>query len=136
VITAVDTNVLLDVFLGDARFGEPSAAAIRRSSAEGSLVVCDVVVAELASVFPGQGEAAAALARLEVRFSGTEEVTALAAGDRWREYRGLGGSRDRLVADFLIGAHAEQQADRLLTRDRGFYRSYFSSLDVLDPSAR
>jgi hypothetical protein len=26
------------------------------------------------------------------------------------------------------------QANRLLTRDRGFYRAYFSSLKVIDPS--
>ncbi len=42
--------------------------------------------------------------------------------------------RDRIAADFLIGAHAILQCDRLVTRDRGFYRDYFSGLKVLDPS--
>jgi len=40
-----------------------------------------------------------------------------------------------VVADFLIGAHALEQADRLLTRDRGFHRSAFAGLAIVDPFA-
>lgn len=45
-----------------------------------------------------------------------------------------GGSRRRIVADFLIGAHGASVADRLLSRDRGFYRKHFETLTVVDPS--
>ena len=40
----------------------------------------------------------------------------------------------RPVADLLVGAHALLQADRLLTRDRGFYRDYFRGLKVIEPA--
>src|SRR5437762_403419 len=57
------------------------------------------------------------------------------AGTMWRaSRRAARGPRDRMVADFLIGAHAHHQADALLTRDRGFYRACFKELRIIDPS--
>lgn len=81
-IAAVDTSVLLDVFLPDPEHGPASA---------------------------------------------------LAAGAAWRAYRRAGGRRERLVPDFLIGAHAKLRADRLLTRDRGSYRTYLRGLKLVEP---
>ena len=43
-----------------------------------------------------------------------------------------GGQRERILTDFLVGAHAEVQASQLITRDRGFYRELFPSLKVVD----
>ncbi len=133
-ITAVDTNVLLDVFGADAVFGERSAAALRSCLREGRVVACAVVWAEVAAAF-GRSEAAAnALASLGVDFSPTSVTAAEQAGRAWSVSRERGGSRTRVVADFLIGAHAIVQAERLLTRDRGFYRSYFERLAIVDPA--
>lgn len=133
-ITAVDTSVLLDVFTADARFGRASHAALTRCLREGSLVACEAVWAEIAAGFPTQQAMLDDMDRLGVSFEPMDQAAALAAGAAWRRYRAAVGTRRRILADFLIAAHAETRADRLLTRDRGFYREQFSGLAVLDPA--
>jgi predicted nucleic acid-binding protein len=127
--------VLIDVFGADPEFGERSREALRECIAQGSLVACDVVWAELTAAFADGAAAQRALQRLGVTFSVLEAPAALAAGEAWAAYRRGGGPRDRVMADFLIGAHAAAAADRLLTRDRGFYRRYFEGVVLVDPSA-
>jgi hypothetical protein len=134
VITAVDTSVLLDVFGADATFGARSRVALRRCLEQGALVACDVVWAEVSAAFPDEHAAARALDRLGIDFDPLDRAGALAAGSAWRSYRQQGGRRDRVVSDFLIAGHAAIHADRLLTRDRGFARTSFADLQLLDPS--
>lgn len=133
-ITAVDTNVLLDVLSASPEFGGRSSEALRQCLGDGGVVACDVVWAETAAHFPDTDRAREALAELRVEFSPLDERSSLVAGKRWRAYRAAGGSRSRMIGDLLIGAHAVTAADRLLTRDRGFYRQYFADLRVLDPT--
>lgn len=132
-ITAVDSSVLLDVLSADATFGRLSGDALKRSMHEGSIIACEVVWAETTGWF-AETEGSAALRHLGVGFDAIGESASSAAGQAWRAYREAGGPRGRLIADFLVGAHAQGQADRLLTRDRGFHRRYFSQLAVLDPT--
>lgn len=133
-ITAVDTSVLIDIFRADMRFGMLSAEALRKCVQEGRVVVCDIVWAELAAVFPSRKAFDETMRVLPVAFSPLGEAAPSLAGETWRQYRARGGTRKRLIPDFIIGAHAMTQCERLLTRDRGFYREYFTRLRVLDPA--
>ena len=133
-ITAVESNVLLDVFVPDPTFGPLSRDASRRCPSEGGLVACDVVWAEVSATFSSSELAARTLETLGVTFAPLDMKAAALAGDAWRSYRRRGGERERVIADFLVGAHARSQADGLLTRDRGFYRSAFSGLRLVEPT--
>ena len=132
-ITAVDTSVLIDVFGADPKFGDASANMLRRCLNEGAIVACDVVWSETRAAFPSDTGFSEALRVLGIEFSPVSVVAANLAGANWKKYRAGGGRRERVMADFMIGAHATTQCDRLLTRDRGYYRKYFASLTVLEP---
>jgi predicted nucleic acid-binding protein len=134
VITAVDTSVLLDVFIDDPTFRKRSLAALRQSLADGQLVACEIVWAEIAAAFADPAVAQRALEAIPVTFSEIDMQSAARAGAAWRAYRQRGGTRERIISDFLIGAHAVRRADRLLTRDRGFHRLAFKELKILDPT--
>lgn len=134
-ITAVDASVLLDVFKDDPAFSERSLAAIRQSLAGGQLVACDAVWAEIVAAFPDERAAKRALMAIPVAFSAMTAASAERAGTAWRAYRKRGGRRECVLTDFLIGGHAVEQADRLLTRDRGFHRAAFADLTIVDPSS-
>ena len=133
-ITAVDTNVLVDVLEPDPRHGTASADGLTRCLAEGAVVARDIVRAEVATVYGDrQAELLAALQTLCIGYSEVTREAALEAARHRRAYRSRGGSRQRIAADFIVGAHALVQCERLPTRDRGFYRSSFSALTICDP---
>ena len=133
-ITAVDTNILIDILEPDPVYGLRSKAALKKSLREGAVVACDVVWAEMATAYgDNSNELVEALQAMRIGFSPMSLEAALGAARSWHTYRRRGGGRDRIAADFLIGGHALEQAERLLTRDHGFYRKYFTALEVVFP---
>jgi len=132
-VTAVDTSVLLDALLDDAQNGSASMAALQLAAAQGQLVVSAIALAELVPILP-QGEARRFLADWNLSFTPETEHVAILAGEMYRSFLKRGGKRGRVVPDFLIAAHAQVLADRLLARDRGYYRDYFVQLPLWDPS--
>ena len=127
-ITAVDTNVFLDLFRTDSPFHSRSREWLRRAYDRGAVIVCDLVYAELVPAFPSRISLDAALREIGAALSPVDSSIAYEAGLRWKQYRASGGPRERIITDFLIGAHALATADSFLTRDLGVYSAYFPEL--------
>ena len=152
-ITAVDTNILLDVLIPNSTHGDESERVLAEALRAGAVVVSDLVYAELAAHFPDREDLQRFLSDTGLRLEPSNAEALYKAGGAWREYvrrrpalacSGCGAEqevrcnvcgasiqlRQHVVADFIIGAHALVQADRLLTRDRGYYGTYFPELKL------
>jgi predicted nucleic acid-binding protein len=120
------------------------------------LILCEVVFAELAARFPSEQELNLFLAETGMRLVTSNEKSLHIAGMRWAEYARrskrnnfscaeCGKSftvccphcnaavtrRQIVLSDFMLGAHALVQADCLLSRDLGIYKSNFSDLQIV-----
>lgn len=153
-ITAVDTNILFDILIPDEDFVQSSKKMMERYAEKGQLIICEIVYAELASQFPSPKELRDFLSDTGIRLVYSSEETLSLAGKRWKAYsknrdirlqcpkcgkrisiscpacRNAIFTRQHIISDFIIGAHALKQAEILISRDRGFYKAYFKDLKI------
>jgi predicted nucleic acid-binding protein len=130
----VDTNIVLDILIGTPAQTAQSAAALRAAKLAGPISISILVYAELASNFPSRARLDDFLRLLNCRVEPMEESTAFFAGQFFQEYKLRGGGRTRILPDFLIAAHAQLYADRILTRDKRFFRETFPRLKAVSPT--
>lgn len=129
---AVDSSALYAIIKG-----EPTAEGwfdfIVDLGRHERLTICDVAFAELAPFFDDNATLCTRMQTLGIEFDPIQTDTAFLAGQIFADYRQGGGPRTNLVPDFLIGAHALNQADGLLAEDRGYLRQYFRGLKLRKP---
>jgi predicted nucleic acid-binding protein len=134
--TALDTNILSAVWSGE-RSAHHVAAALEAAKQKGLLVLSGPAYAEcLAHPF---------FTEEQIRFFMKEagiltdlpllDAVWMEAGRRYRQYairrrQSHHDSPRRILPDFLIGAHALLQADRLMTLDDTFFRRHFPELTL------
>jgi predicted nucleic acid-binding protein len=135
--TALDTNVVVAFWGPDSSLSLAVQAALESASSHGILTVSAPVFAELVAA-PGRTEdfvnAFFEDTGIAVDWELGEEIWRSAArafrgyAERRRKHRDLGTRR--ILADFLIGAHAAVRGYRLLTLDERLYRAAFPTLKV------
>ena len=149
--TVVDTSALLALLYPDDAHNERAAELLHDAAEQGALLVNSVVYAELSAddFFESADAVDTFLADTGIRLDDLRREALFAAGEQFQAYLSRRGdelqcpscgcetlfecpdcgdaisARQHIAADFLIGAHAECDADALLTFDDGFYRDYF-----------
>ena len=139
-MAAVDTNVLIDLLVGAGDAGRAARDTLETVRAREGLVIVPVVYAELLA-FPSRREAEVDAFLSATRIVVTWDIPSTTwrqAGIAYREYavrraRSRGGPPRRILADFLIGAHA-LTIGSLVTRDPDFFLSNFPGLRVIVPT--
>jgi len=135
--TALDTNVLSALWNDNDALNRAAAAALRETQRKGRMVICGVVYAELMAA-AGRTEAFVDRfceeAGISVEWELRESIwrRAGAAFQGYAERRRKLGVLEprRLLADFLIGAHAQESGYKLLSADAAVYRRAFPELAV------
>jgi predicted nucleic acid-binding protein len=132
-VTLVDTNVLLDVFTKDPKWLGWSLARLEEASFRGPLLINDVIYGETSARYPTIEDFESALADGGVTVATIPRMALFLAGKAFTQYRGAGGVRTGVLADFFIGAHAAVERLPLLTRDARRYRHYFPTVELIAP---
>ena len=135
--TAIDTNVVIALWDKDPVLSLAAQTALEKAFRRGGLVVAAPVFSELIAA-PGRTESFVDAffeeTGIVVDWALSETVWRSAGrafqsyAERRRKQRDSGARR--ILADFLIGAHALAGGYRLLTLDKGLYGASFPGLTV------
>ncbi len=136
--TAIDTNIISALWKDEDALNRAAKVALEKVFARGNLVISSVVYAELMAA-PSRTEVFLDQfcegTGIEVEWELAEGVWR-AAGRAFQSYAARrreqkGTEPRRVLADFLIGAHAFVNGYQLLTLDEGMYRTAFPRLGIV-----
>ena len=135
--TAIDTNILSLLWSGGL-LAATISTQLSNARAEGALVISAPVFVELSAIPTGNAQRVENLLgemNVAIDFDLDEDVWRFAATSfaayAIRRRRSGGGTPKRLLADFVVGAHALLRCDRLMTRDANRYAQDFPALRLI-----
>jgi len=129
----VDTNVLVDVLQDDPVWAEWSIRQLRAQAQVYDLFINPVIYAELSLTFNSVESLDEAVESMALIMAELPRAALFLAGKAFIKYRREGGTRNNVLADFFIGAHAAVLSCPVLTRDARRYRSYFPTVSLITP---
>ena len=130
----IDTNVLLDIATRDPLWFVWSVSQLASVINTGEAAINPIIYAELAPAYRSVSDLDSHLLPVsEIKRLPLPYSACFPAARAFTAYRKAGGSRSSPLPDFFIGAHAEEEGYRLLTRDVARYRTYFPTVQLICP---
>jgi predicted nucleic acid-binding protein len=129
----VDSNILLDIFTIDPQWYDWSASKLSLIAESHKLIINDIIYTEISICFER-------IEDLEETFSGDffkimpmPKEALFLAGKAFLQYKSNNGTKNSVLPDLFIGAHASVLGIPLITRDTGRYKTYFPKLQLITP---
>lgn len=131
----VDTNVLVDVLEDDPTWADWSEHQLRVQSQVHELLINPVIFSELSLVFDSVAAVDREVENLRLTFQEVPKPALFLAGRAFLKYRRECGTKNNVLADFFIGAHAAVLNCGILTRDGRRYRNHFPRVALVVPDS-
>jgi len=129
----VDSNILLDILTIDPVWYDWSSNKLADLAESHELIINDIIYTEVSIGFER-------IEDLEEAFSGNffkimpiPKEALFLAGKAFLYYKSNNGSKNSVLPDLFIGAHASVLGISLLTRDISRYKTYFPKLELITP---
>lgn len=129
----VDTNVLVDVLENDPEWADWSTNQLRAQAKIHRLAINPIIYSELSLTFSTVEALDRIIDDLGLAMIELPRPALFLAGKAFVRYRRQGGTKNSVLADFFIGAHAAVSRYPLLTRDTRRYNSYFADVKLIAP---
>jgi predicted nucleic acid-binding protein len=138
-MTLFDTSVVIDARDADSPWHEWAKEQIAAGAAAGGAIINTVVIAEAAGGFEQRDNLLEELERMGLSLMPLPVSAAIPASEAYAVYRSRLKAHGKQPAskiplgDFLIGAHAEAEGMKLVTRDPDRIKTYFPSVKLIVP---
>ena len=129
----VDSNIIIDIIGGDPAWSDWSNAQLAKALQTDGLAINPIIYAELCAHEQTGRHLDAFLTAGNIAVQALSTTCARLAGMAFLQYRKNKGAKSGVLADFFIGAHAQEMQWTILTRDVGRYQTYFPTVKLITP---
>src|ERR1700685_4006048 len=129
----VDTNVLLDVLEKDIEWPAWSQESVDPATATETLAINPIIYSELSIAFARIEELESVIKEGSLTVEPIPREALFLAGKVFLRYRQSRGTKQNVLPDFFIGAHAAVMQWPILTRNVRRYRTYFPTVQLITP---